>query len=131
MGLTIELTTGEESTLRTMAAESGQSPERLATDALRTMISTRSLNGLNRELALLSRLTQGLPSETWRRYHELNRKRRDESIDERELRELLRLNKQVEAWNAERMELAFEIANLRGMSLNETLEQLGMLRNPE
>jgi hypothetical protein len=131
MGLTIELTSREEASLRQLAAESGQTPERLAQEAVRTHLSARSLNTLSQELSLLSRLAIGLPDEVWRRYHGLNRKLREETIGEQELQEFLKLNEQVEAWNAERMQLAFEISKIRSRPFNETLEQLGMLRKPD
>ena len=129
MSLTIELTRSEEARLRELAAENGRTAEDVAQEAVRGHLSARLIPA--REQALLSKLARGLAPELWRRYHELNRKLRDECIAEPELQEFLKLNQQVEAWNAERMGLAAEIAEIRGIPFNEALKQLGMLREPE
>ena len=57
---------------------------------------------------------------------ELIAKRQSYSIKEDELQELIRLTDEVERLNVERLKHLLELAHLRGVTLDEVIEQLGM-----
>ena len=77
-----------------------------------------------REAELLAKINQGLPKDLTSRYHELIQKRRSGIIDAEEYAELLRLTDEVEILNAQRIEEIAELAQLRGTSLANMVEQL-------
>jgi hypothetical protein len=82
------------------------------------------------ESRLLVRVNQGLPPELRERLALLKAKREDESITDAEYEELTRLSDRAEELHAERMVAMVELAKLRGVSLPELMNQLG-IRFPE
>lgn len=78
------------------------------------------------ESALLQRINRGLPSEVDERYRDLVAKRRSETLSPSELEELLKLTDDVEKWQAERVGLLVRLAELRGMSLPDLMDDLGI-----
>jgi len=78
------------------------------------------------EAELLLKINQWFPEETWRRYRELIEKRDDFTLTEAEYAELLDLSYEVEAANVERIKGLIELATLRGVSLDEVMDQLGI-----
>ncbi len=79
-----------------------------------------------RESELLLKINRGLPLALQERLNELIRKRRAESISDKELRELKKLTDQVEKLDAERLELLTELAALRHIPLRKLIKQLGL-----
>jgi len=79
-----------------------------------------------REAELLAKINQGLPVALTSRYHKLIDKRRADTIAEDEYEELLQLTDQVEILHAQRIEHLAELARLRGISLAEVMQQLGI-----
>ena len=79
-----------------------------------------------RESELLQKINQGLPPDAQQRLDELIRKRQDETIDQKELRELQRLTDQIEKCDVERLKLLTELANLRNVPLRKLIKQLGL-----
>lgn len=124
MSMTIELTREEESKLRELAARHGRRPEALAADVVRLQISREPF--ATYEDSLQMRLSEGLPVDFWTRYNDLNEKRRAYALSEDEYREYLELNQRLERWNVERLEIAAELAVLRGVSLRDLLKQQGL-----
>jgi len=57
---------------------------------------------------------------------ELIAKRQSYTITEDELQELIRLTDESERLNVERMKHLLELAHLRGVTLDEVMEQLGI-----
>jgi len=95
-----------------------------------TGIATRTVPGLPRgEARLLQEINQGLPETTWRRYHELVARRRDSTLTADEHEELKSLTDSVELAHSRRMERLADLARLRGVSLDESMAELG-LRDP-
>jgi hypothetical protein len=78
------------------------------------------------EAELLERINEGLPEPTWERYYDLKAKRDAETLTAEEHRELIALVNEIETWNARRLELVGELARLRGVSLSNLVEQLGL-----
>jgi hypothetical protein len=82
------------------------------------------------ESKLLVRVNQGLPPELRERLALLKARREDESITDAEYEELTRLSDRAEELHAERMTAMVALAKLRGVSLPELMNQLG-IRFPE
>ncbi|MCS3920428.1 hypothetical protein Q2T83_09700 [Fervidibacter sacchari] len=72
-----------------------------------------------------------LPPKKQRRFNQLRRKLRDETISEREYEELLSLWQEVERRNVERLKALIELAKLRGVSVQELMRQLVIGENTD
>ncbi len=92
--------------------------------ALRAKRQTPSLP--RRESELLMKINQYLSEDLQARFDELVAKRQDESLTPEEHNELLRLIEQVESIDAARIEALAELAQLRGVSVDELMDQLGI-----
>lgn len=77
-----------------------------------------------RETELLQKINQGLPATLQKRYDELTTKLRSETLEAVEHQELLKLIKQTELADAERMKHLIELAGLRNVSLDALMNQL-------
>jgi hypothetical protein len=82
------------------------------------------------EAELLVAINQSLPAETQRRYDELIAKRRAEALTPEEYSELLCLTDEVEAYDTRRVENLVKLAQLRQVTLDQLMEDLG-LRPPD
>lgn len=78
------------------------------------------------EAELLRQINQGLPAETWQRYHALMARLRAETLTPDEHAELLRLTDTVEMDNANRIRHLIALAKLRGTSLEDVMQALGI-----
>lgn len=78
------------------------------------------------EATLLQKINQGLPETLLQRYGKLTEKLRTETISTAEHQELNRLIDQIELADAERLQYLIELAQLRGISLDELMAQLGI-----
>ncbi len=91
------------------------------------MLAERKAPHLSRrESELLMKINQGLSAEVQRRYDELMDKLRNETITSAERQELLRLIDQIEQADAERLQYLIELAQLRNVSVEELMAQLGI-----
>ncbi len=79
-----------------------------------------------REAELLMKINRGLPTATQERLNKLIEKRRAETINAKELRELKKLTDRIEKLDAERLELLTELAALRNVPLRKLIKQLGL-----
>jgi hypothetical protein len=79
-----------------------------------------------REAELLVQINQGIGPEKAHRYRELSAKLREETITPEEHEELLVLIDEIETMDAERLGNLIELAHLRGISLDELMNQLGL-----
>jgi len=79
-----------------------------------------------RETELLQQINQGLPIPIRQRYEELNAKLHDETLTTEEHAEFLTLIDQMELADAERLKRLIELAQLRSISLDTLLDQLGI-----
>ena len=78
-----------------------------------------------REAELLQLINRGLPAEVRQRYDALNDKLHAETITDEEHQVLLGLIEQVKQSDVERLRHLIELAQLRQLSLDELMDQLG------
>jgi hypothetical protein len=76
------------------------------------------------EAELLLHINGRLPDDVQRYYNELIAKRDAETLGDEEHEELLRLTKQVEAFDVARVEALSKLASRRGMTLSALMRQL-------
>jgi hypothetical protein len=88
----------------------------------------RTLNLAEREAELLQLVYQGIPPDIHQRLEQLTAKRRAETIQpgDSEYDELIKLTVAVEKLDAQRLGYLVELANLRGVSLDALLDDLGI-----
>jgi hypothetical protein len=70
------------------------------------------------------KVNEGLPTELWKRYDKLNAKFRKGKITEIEHEELLRLNDNVELYNATLLENLTKLARLRKQPIDKLMNGL-------
>jgi hypothetical protein len=81
---------------------------------------------MQQESELLLKINQGISVDIQNYYNDLIAKREAETLTDEEHRELLSLTEQIEKQQAQRIEYLVELANLRGISLNALMENLGI-----
>lgn len=77
-----------------------------------------------RESELLTGINQGLSSADARRMKELIGKRQSYTLTENELQELIQLTDESERLNVDRLKHLLELAQLRGVTLDDVMNQL-------
>ncbi len=82
------------------------------------------------ETDLLRQINQGLPSTLRVRYEELNAKLHEETITPDEHEEFLQLNDQIEQADVERLRHLIALAQLRQVSVDTLMDQLGIRQRP-
>jgi DNA-binding CsgD family transcriptional regulator len=82
------------------------------------------------ETDLLQQINQGLPPSLRARYEELNAKLHEETMTPAEHEELLQLSDQIEQSDAERLRRLIALAQLRQISVDTLMDQLGIRRPP-
>jgi hypothetical protein len=80
------------------------------------------------ETELLQQINRGLPADIRQRYDALNAKLHEEIITPQEHEELLTLIDRIELTDAERMQSLVALAQLRRVSVDTWMEQLGIRR---
>ena len=85
---------------------------------------TRTPTLSERESDLLPRINQGLSATEAKRMRTLIGKRQSYAITETELQELMGLTDESERLNVERMKALLELAQMRGVTLDEVMKQL-------
>jgi protoheme ferro-lyase len=81
------------------------------------------------ETKLLQAIYKKLPPAILKRYDTLTAKRKEETITDAEYEELMTLTKQVEQYNVARLgQYIVELAALRGVTPQELMTQLGLMR---
>lgn len=91
------------------------------------MNARRKAPGLSAEESmLLSNINKTFPSKKMERFLFLDQKRRDETIDSIEYEELGRLVRQLERFDAKRLEWIGQLAILKKVPLNELMLKLGL-----
>jgi hypothetical protein len=85
---------------------------------------------LHIEPQLLQKIQQKWAPEKQTRYEELVALRREERITSKELQELVSLSDEAERRNADRMNALVALAVLRQVSLDELMQQLGIVAPP-
>jgi hypothetical protein len=104
--------------------------EKLA-EQVNLLLATRKVNRFpEREIELLEKINQGLPQATQNRYDELQLKLHDEAISAEEHQELLSLIDTVEQASVDRLQCLIELSQLRQVSLDDLMNQLGIKPPP-
>jgi len=80
-----------------------------------------------KEADLLEKIYAKLPSGTTERYDLLTEKRRAETISAEEYDELIGLVQTVEQYNVQRLKLIVELADLRKITAQQLMKQLGLM----
>lgn len=80
------------------------------------------------ETELLQQINRGLPADIRQRYDALNARLHDETITPEEHEELLTLIDRIELADAERMQRLIALAQIRGVSVDTLMAQLGIRR---
>jgi hypothetical protein len=78
------------------------------------------------ESALFAVINQAMPERDRDRLAELSGQREEEKLSPNERTELLELQQRLEALHSSRMKALAELAGLRGLTLVEVMEQLGI-----
>jgi hypothetical protein len=78
------------------------------------------------ESELLLKINQDLPPATQQKLDELIAKRQTQTLTPEEHQELIRLTKDIEKSDAERLQYLLELAALRNLSLDELTRHLGI-----
>ncbi len=79
------------------------------------------------ESVLLGNVYQHLPDDIEQRYEVLSEKRQAQTIQPDEYTELLKLVDIVEKYNVQRLQYIVELANLRKMTVQDLMQQLGLM----
>jgi hypothetical protein len=133
MTITVDLTADLESRLLQEAARQGIDPGQFVVHAVRARLQAENAAAprLDAEQSrLLEEINRGLSQSEWDRYYTLVAKRQAEALSDGELAELTATSHRIEELNARRMEHLAELARLRGTTLPELLEQLGIVPPP-
>jgi len=78
------------------------------------------------ETRLLQKINEGLPEATWSKYHALRQKFDDRTLTTEEHQDLIALTNEIETAHAKRLAFVWELAKLRGKSLEGMMEELGI-----
>lgn len=131
MTLTLDLSPELEAELRSLAAEEGLAPDTYVVRLLQDRVQRRQSPRLpSEESTILQQINEGLPAETWRRYHELKARRDADTLTPEEQSELISLSDTIEEWNARRVGLVVDLARLRNIPFADLMKQLGLEAPP-
>lgn len=125
MTITLELPYELETRLREEADRKGMSLSRHILQRLDTSGAFVNQIPLT-ESELLQKINVGLPEEIWFEYHRLTALRRAELLTEAEHQRLIELVHIVEGAHAERMRYVMDLARLRGVTLDQIMDSLGL-----
>ena len=129
--MTINLKPELETKLRMEAARRGVDVDVFIARALQGAVEdghgqSHSVSLPKAEADLLQKINAGPAEETWERYKSLVRRRRDETLTSEQHRELIELSDQIEEDHARRIGNLARLAQLRGVSLESLMAELGI-----
>jgi hypothetical protein len=135
MTITINLSPELERDLRETSAAKGVPAEEFVVGALSaTLRQSQSANPPPQippaEARLLAVINEGLTEGEWQRYRFLKDKRRAGTLTPEEDRESMATTMRLEQMAVTRLEKLIELARLRGVTLDEVMQQLD-IRRPE
>jgi hypothetical protein len=132
MSVTVQLPNELAEALRVLAGRTGQDLDSTVAGLLEEQLQRQAAAvgppspGGPSESTLLHQIQEGLPAETWERYHQLQARREAEQLTPEEHAELIELTDQIEDWNVRRLELAQQLSQRRGVSWQEIVAELGL-----
>lgn len=133
MNITVELGADLESRLLQEAAKQGVEPGQFIVNAMRGALQSQKSTATcldAEESRLLEEINRGLSQAEWSRYYALVAKRQADALIDQEYEELMALSNHIEELNAHRMQRLAELAQLRGTTLPELLDRLGIVPPP-
>lgn len=86
----------------------------------------RHSNVSEEESALLTKINKGFPNEKWQQIQKLDNKMEALGLSKSEHAELTSLTEEYEEYTVYRLRLLKKLALLRGISLEEVMQQLGL-----
>jgi len=104
--------------------------EQIVNKLLALQAQQRAVSLSQTETDLLQQINKGLPPTVRLRYDELAVKLHEEIITPAEHEELLRLIDQIEQADVERLRYMIVLAQLRGVSVDTLMDQLGIRQSP-
>ena len=123
--LTIELDSLTEDRLRQRSRQEGRKQEEIAAGLLALSLAEPPSTEMS-ESQLLQKINQGWNEQEWQRYHALVTLRKEERLTEAEYQELCEQTNAREIAYVNRLRLVLELANLRKITFDEAIEQLGI-----
>lgn len=129
MSLTIQLPATTEHSLRESAIQEGMSLERYITQLLTaTSISknTKKSETPLTEAELLKHCQLAVQTDDLAEYHRLRTLYHANKLTDEERESLIQLNELIEIAHAKRMAYVLQLANLRNVSLEQTMKDLGI-----
>lgn len=126
MHFTIDLPPDVHTRLSAEAAKIGIDPALYIRNTLTEHLQDSSDDSELSEAQLLEKINLGLPAKRWQRFHDLVALREAETLTAQELEELKQLSEQIEQYNAQRLQLLTQLAKLRGVTLPQIMQQLGI-----
>jgi len=133
MGIVLKLAPELETQLRHEAVKKGFDTNEYIVNTLKKHLRrSRPPRQLNHsESKLLEKIHGGLSQESWQRYHQLQAKRRAETLTPHEQAELIALSDQIEIANARRIESLVKLAQLRQTPLEQFMKNWGLIGQQE
>jgi hypothetical protein len=128
--ITLEITPELERQLREEAARQGLEPNHFILNALAERLRPAALPAIPHlselETELLQQINLGLSAQRWEQYHAWVAKRRAETLTPDEQTALITLSDEIEQANAHRIRALIKLAELRGQTLAEVMQALGI-----
>lgn len=129
MNLTIELPKSIEQQFRQEAISKGLSLDNYLVEVLKQVADLSQKGKAQKQLSeadLLKKINLGITEAAWVSYKHLIGLRREERLTEQEHQELINLGDKIEQANAQRLEYLFALSQLRGVSLQKVMTDLGI-----
>ena len=129
MALTIDLPTTIEQQFRQEADSEGLSLDSYLVQLLKQVAQLSQKRAQPKQLSetdLLQKINLGISETEWTRYKYLIRLRRAERLTEQEHQALIVLGDKIEQANAQRLKYLFALSQLRGVSLEKLMTDLGI-----
>ena len=126
--MVVTLKPERENWLTEEAEREGVSPEEIVRRAAETRwaVAHRAPRLSGSESKLLEKINEGFPEEFWQRFRELREELNAGTIEDAEYQEYLHYIEETETRNVERLESLLQLSQLRGVTLQETMNQLGI-----
>ena len=129
MSILIQVKPSIENRLREIALKKGLRIDQFISQFLESNFSDAPLlqpSVSAREAVLLQRVNLDIAPETWQLYTILKEKFQNNTMTSAELTQLQKITAQVEAANVKRIEVLGELAQIRNVSLDVVMAQLGL-----
>jgi hypothetical protein len=129
MELTIELPYDLETQLREQAQQTGKALNQYITAIIREKIGLpkpKTSVLTTDESRLFQIINKGFSTDFWTKLHGLDKKRKEMTLTELELEELINITDIMEAANVERIKALIELAKIRQTDLDTLMNQLGL-----